>query len=543
MSANDRMRIAYFFIPLPEPLGLPTRVPSTFEKLEDYDAYIDRVNTQDEVLEKEPKSEEFVSLISHQIRWSNPVMGVDDALMNLAKQALPWLGDNTPVSGEVKQNDPQTDSVVPTTEAVAATIVEGATILDENDSDNELSLAFDRVLEKIRYLQSAYFLIRKTPLTHVTRHNLPPVVFSAVAEVDPEGQLFAPDDGGATLFFTNQNTHGLTHHEELTNKELEQLDWHLESISAENPLAATLDLNREAYGAFYLRGDYRAAVVFMAAACEAKLDLLLQFLMWEEQLMPGDAAACFTDRNEPITARVKRHYAQRLRGQWSLDIGGPVRDWFMHVARLRNRVVHAAYSPTTSETDEAFESGHRLDSYIADLLAEADVLKRYPRTAISIVGKGGLDKRGKWTVELEEFADTTSEPYWWSVFSNWTRLFDEERARLKKEPVENLGTEKLVPMAVVLEDNSWDWVLHDRYNKLAARARPQPDESKEHIDNFTEAIGDITNSMREDGKPLAFSCSTNLLLEPMGEWTQEYLLVPEAQIFAQSQLPTSWEPK
>lgn len=542
MSANDRMRVAYFFIPLPEPLGLPTKIPSAFEKLEDYDAYIDRINAHGHAFEDEPKTEEFVSLISHQIRWTKPVMGVDDSLMDLVKQVLPWLSDNLPPASADTQSESQESLEISPTGSVAVTIVEGATTIADSglDQEDELSSAFDRVLKKIQYLQSAYFLIRKTPLTHVTRPNLPPVVINAVAEVDRKGQLSEPEDGGVSIFMTNQNTQGTTHEDELTDQELELLDWHLESISSENPLVATLDLNREAYVSLYLRGDYRAAVVFMAAACEAKLDLVLRLLMWEDRLMPEDAAGDFTGKNEPITARVKRHYAGRLGGQWNLDVEGPVRNWHLHVASLRNRVVHAGYSPSAQEADDAIQFGHRLDSYIADLLATRDVLKRYPRTAISVVGKERLNERGKWSEELETFAANASEPLWWSVFSNWMRWFVDERARLRQEPIEASGTQKLTPLAVVLENNSWSWVLHDRYNKRAVRARPQSNASKEHIDEISKVLSDITSSMRGDDKPLAFSCDVNLPLEHTGEWKPEYLLVPEAQIFAESQVPTSW---
>lgn len=529
------MQLAFFFLPLPEPIGLPPEEPQVFEKTETLDEFFDR---SPERLD-EPQIVETVILKAHQIAWSAPVTGIDDSLIQLMRDALPWL--YAPESKSKQESCAETDNQEESIFPVAVTVIEGAALLPEHASDWEAALsdAFDRVLSRVQQLQSAYYLARDRPVTHLTREILPSTVLYAIADIDEEGVPADAGEGGPGLFSTNLNSAALFPDENISDDELDKFRSHLDLVASDNPMANARDLDREALAAFHLRGDYRAAVIFVAAACEAKLDLALQFLLWEEGASPQTAASCFTGRKNSITARAKSFYSSRIGGNWSLDNKGPIRDWFFKVARVRNQIVHAMYRPSANEALEALSSGEALVSYISDLMASNKVSKPYPRTTISIVGKSALIRRGKWSQDLEKLAENKSEADWWAVFSNWSRWVDKERAVLSDEPWSPEGTRKLIPLAVILGNDALGWVLHDRYNKQAIRAKTKINQSS--TEDLARLLREHTAALRSQGFTRPYSAGVPLDLEPMGEWVPEYDLVPEAQISVDLQVPTSWD--
>jgi len=169
-------------------------------------------------------------------------------------------------------------------------------------------------------------------------------------------------------------------------------------------------------------GEYAAATVAAATAVEVMTDSLLSALMWEEHLSnPGapsaaDAAAGFKEGKS--AARAASELPRRLGGDWSSP-GGPWQRWRSGGATLRNRVVHGGYQPTRAEAQGLIDLAHDFERFTLDrLTARANT---YPRSALMLVARSGLEKRGRYNGRIKQFSEQVAplEPSWSESFSAW----------------------------------------------------------------------------------------------------------------------------
>ncbi len=106
-----------------------------------------------------------------------------------------------------------------------------------------------------------------------------------------------------------------------------------------------------------------------------------------------------------VVARVKREYAQRIRGNWSLD-QEPLRGWITRTVALRNRVVHAGYRPHRAEAREALVGADAVEHFVTDRIAASAT--SYPKTALLLLDEASLVKRGMDVQRLEELVPEDS---------------------------------------------------------------------------------------------------------------------------------------
>lgn len=499
--------LAYFFVPLPEPLGLP-------------DGYVLVCGSPD-------ATPHLAASLKFHRATSGSAGDETSLLFRLAERVLPGAGpvaeDAGPDRHRQEETEPEPGASGQQPEPGRPppgdrTVVEMAVACDLGDEDamSSLSDAFDRGLGYVREAQRAYYLARRRPLTLAARESMPFAVPVAVRRLHDDHGDPLPFRVSPSMYLLNMNLHAQVREADLDDRELEGLPTALWQQSRPGFVTDYLEFVRESQVALELQGSYRTAVLFAATACEVLLDSLLAHLLWEEGTRPEDAAPVF---DTWLTARVKREYHNRIGGQWDTTRPGPVADWSTLVAGLRNRVVHGGHEPALAEARTAGDASATLSTHLGDLLAER--VDAYPRTANVLPGEHGLRRRGRWTAAVEALTRDPAEVNWIDTFSRWRTAL--QRARADTARSDPTGPRR--PFAVVRPGGALQWVVHDAANGMAAVV------PKGQLDGVTTlqlaALERARPALGTAGQAQVVAVEGATCQEPSPrDWVSEYRLVP-----------------
>ncbi|GKV73577.1 hypothetical protein [Pseudarthrobacter sp. NCCP-2145] len=295
-------------------------------------------------------------------------------------------------------------------EAYLSDAISGMLIRDKRSITHEfMRSALERALEVLRSWQSAYYEATRRAVTLVEYELLPPVILVAVRSLrDINDEV--PVTPSA---FVTGNTpshigpvHDLNEDEMLTFR-------HASSVVS--PFTRHLDLYRQGCVAL-ARGNTRECVVMLATAAESFVNVLLAHMQWEECLTPELSVQ---EWSPSLEHRIKNSFHNRLGGVWNVSVPGPVQDWERQVAAIRHRVVHAGYKPSMEEARSSLSTLNNFVSFCGDRLAHGGNLKKYARTALSMIGVEGLKRRGRYTRAVRDLQNDSSEPKWDEVFARW----------------------------------------------------------------------------------------------------------------------------
>lgn len=402
----------------------------------------------------------------------------------------------------------------------------------EQDIDEELlGAAFDSALAHVRRVQSLYHAITRVPITLLTPELLPPFVpyLIRTSKQIAEGVVVEPG-----FFPVNFSVGHVVQEPDL---EPEQVEGMFRTGERGETLMIYLDLHRQASVALYTHGNTREAVVMVAAAAEAMLNIVLAHMRWEEGMTPEASAKTWPDG---LMTRVKTMFNARLGGTWDPTASGPVGRWAQDVAALRNRVVHAGYTPTRDDAGLAMTAVEELLEYLGDRLTYGRNLRRYPRTASEFLRETGLRKRDRFPRWLQDLQQDPAEPLWCANFARWyqaqTRLLADNDV-LRKPSLEASNV-----VAVIRCKGEYHWVAHEPITRQAAEA---------HV-VLAVGVGDPLNTfvdlleVAEGGHApdypisLAFDRGGVVKLERTGPWVEEYHLIPPGVMFDSSDFEAPW---
>lgn len=450
--------LVYFVVPLAEPLALPDK----------YRVECGAATARNQFLEAQESGRPMprpghlaASMVFHQVGSSSSSFADVDDLLALATGVLPRPAGEAPATaGKRAAVD------LPGRER---TFVEVALACDlSEDGVCRISDAFDQGLGLLRELQRAYYLVRRQPMRLVTREVMPFAVPFGVRRLFDESGAPLPFEVSLSLFFLNQGMCRDFRGPDFTDDDVEQFRVSLKQQSYGGFLTDYLEFVRETEVALHLDGSYRAAVLFAATSCEVLFDNLLAHMLWEEGSRPEDVAGLFASGRDGITARVKKHYHPRVGGQWSVDQPGAIRNWFTQVAGLRNRVVHGGYDPSFAEATDASRASAALAAYLGDLLAGRT--KDYPRTALVLPGRPGIERRGKWHRRLQDLQDDPAQVNWVATFASWQAAM--QRASPDSPLYVAPTSDGAWVYAVLVPDGGVRWVVRDPAAGYAALVDP-----------------------------------------------------------------------
>jgi hypothetical protein len=196
-----------------------------------------------------------------------------------------------------------------------------------------------------------------------------------------------------------------------------------EMLDQGSPLFTWRERYVDARRAQWVEGRYDMAVTLAITASEVLLDGILSLLLWESKEDPKVLGGFFAEGK--LVKRVKGKYPELLGGNWSLDAGGPVSEWFHKAFKVRHRVVHGGYVPTRIEGQVALDSVHSLSLHCWERIAER--CSDFPRTALITLSEEGLKKRGKWSGRMERFRRevAVSEGSWLESSAAWRAELNE----------------------------------------------------------------------------------------------------------------------
>lgn len=465
---SGSVQFAYFFFPLPEPLGIPAGWNTRFV------GFPDLRKERAEVLFKDEGGMDRAfrcSIAIRQVPQSVPMAGFL-AAWSAAVSALP-MADPVDLSGA-----PDIDTVV--------TVAEVGVVIDPNAED-PLTDACDTAIDAVQHLQQAFYVLTQEPTSLLELDLLPPMIPTAIRTIHLDEE--SPDwPDSLEPFMVNVGRNAMpSPPEQVAPQLLDHLD-EAASFVGGGPLAGFTNLRREALLA-YRSGNRVVTATLLGAASEALLKDLMQMLMWERGVEPAQVAELLPI-DAGIVAVVKSRFAPMLGGVWQVDSAGPVKSWFDDVVVLRNRVMHGSHLPTRDEMHGCMEAFRELETYVVARLGQR--VTRFPLVSHLYMGSANLDRRGlrsRW----EDSIAITSIPT--DVVGTISRFMSEVRRHQRGGPFVG-DTAGAMACLVIYANDRTKWWLHDQAAGLACPGTlTNPDEVNDFVAPIVESV--LTHSRRD----------------------------------------------
>jgi hypothetical protein len=291
------------------------------------------------------------------------------------------------------------------------------------DVNRSVDDAFDRCIENLRELVRAYVIMSKDArVLPPTRHSLYPIIPWTTR--CPDGC----DWGGMGLYLPNIGSHAIPAPTgTLDETHRAPFGITLMRMKRGDPTTIFAEHARTAWRAYWMEGDYAAAVVETHISTEVLLDAILLMMAWEEGTSPSEAAGWF---DIGLSRRLRTFYPPRLGGDWNTrDPNSVIGEWARDVRDLRNQVVHRGYWPTEEEASRAVQTAEKVEDFVKGCLAAKR--NKYPRTTLLVLGRPGLQRLGLYAGQIKKFAETVAnkEPDWLESYGHWAQEVEMHRAR------------------------------------------------------------------------------------------------------------------
>ena len=161
--------------------------------------------------------------------------------------------------------------------------------------------------------------------------------------------------------------------------------WHFMQRRLGNPTTLILDWITKAFIARAF-GDHGQAITYSAIAAEQAVRHTACFLRWEEQRLNDSDS----DNRPSLSSLFDEHPVKLLREVGAKlefepdhrrdDCPDEVQAWRVHIAGVRNKIMHTRYYPTGRESDDATAALGDLTHYLCDRIV--DSAHQYPISAL-----------------------------------------------------------------------------------------------------------------------------------------------------------------
>jgi hypothetical protein len=270
------------------------------------------------------------------------------------------------------------------------TIVEAVTIvLPGEDPSDALTLCVSALCDQIR----AYRVASKARISELTYERICPII--PYFQRTLTNTLSSSGPSLLLLAHANVTTPAPDF---MGESEMAAVMQSLSRLSMRDPLIIYAERRLEAEISLFRDGQYAEAAIQAAIAAEVLLTAILSLILWEEGLAGKPRQEAMQILGMDLSRRVRASFHPRIGGIWSFSQEGPVKSWRDSTAALRNRVVHGGYRPTKHEAQASLTAIIDLERFVCDRLAESR--SKYPRTALSMLGRAGLDRRKVWSDHL-----------------------------------------------------------------------------------------------------------------------------------------------
>lgn len=337
---------------------------------------------------------------------------VDDAMLVLTSSAA-----------GVAHSDPDR----PTTETLrtivaATTLVESEwDFLSRERADAGYPDVVGRCLDLLYRQVRAVRLVEQSAIPELTYERIVPVIPYLWREARSGRAIGEP----GLLVLDHANIHE-GRPTQFSPEAMDQYTQQLERLNVGDTLALYRERRLEARLALSRDGQPAEAAVQAAIAAEVLLDGVLGMILFEDKILGREqsnepAVAAFSTN---LSRRIRGCFHPRLGGRWTFSTGGPIAAWNEATAGLRNRVVHRGYRPTRDEAEASVRALNELEGFVCNRLADRS--STYPRSALAVLGRRGLESRGHW--HRSRFSTESIGPVmdFLSSYRAWRDLIDEE---------------------------------------------------------------------------------------------------------------------
>lgn len=385
--------------------------------------------------------------------------------------------------------------------------------------ERRLRLALDIALSELRSIQRAAQVLRRTGTSLSTIERLPlfvPVIVRTAAEVgdDRAEQL-------SVLLATKPDPVGLVAPEPLDEQSRAVFNRTRARLDS-GPFMSHVDLHRDAQFALERMGDRRLGALLLGVASEALLDELLLHLMWEEIRTPEEVARSWYGG---LDKRIRTELPTRLGGSWDITQQNPIGAWALRVASLRHRIAHAGYTPTSDEAQASFEATNALVTHLGDRLVSPENLRRYPRTALALLGESGLRRRNAYNARIRRLEGDRKEVPWAETFGRWREAWRRIRQDLTVGPREP-DFDQAGLMAIRHPPDQVRWIKHARPLHLAIEVDVDAATLPTGLLARINELADGTSFGRTNPISIAFEMRITAVRRVDAEWVEEYHHVP-----------------
>lgn len=403
---------------------------------------------------------------------------------------------------------------------VPATVVEAtASIYRDGVTDEMYGSILIDVVDEIRRLQRVCSYVSGAPVRPMSLEALPPYIPTATGSVGESGFR---TDGDVRIYLLPQNVIKLPSRRDFDVVEMQSFQSFL--YRSDGAFSGYLASQSEARAALLHRGDARSSLLASATACEVFLDDFLKHLLWEQLATPESCLPMFVEGKalSTVLSRTRRELGPLVGGNWNDGTQRDLGDWQSRVAHLRHRTIHGGYVPTLDEARAAVETSDRLRDYAADVLVKT--LKKFPRTALMLIGSQALEARGQLTKAVRREIDSGQAEDWCERFVRWRRCL----AGLVEREVEPFAPDQneAYLIGVITGRRKIEYVRHHRESGLAAAVELlSRSPTIERIEKLAEAI--------PDGKePVSVAIEDDVPTRLTERWVAEHRRLPLCGVMA-----------
>ena len=315
--------------------------------------------------------------------------------------------------------------------------------IEGGDVERDLGACFTLCLSELNRLVRAVNLVADARLPLVRREQLDPVV--PVERFDPQTQewsknrllvLRVPRLASSGRFTANQE---------------DQLNAAINLQGAPGIMRSVVrhrDWLERAKYATSQQGDYEGAVVALQTSVEIFMRAVHELVLVDLNYTASQIQSETSEDATSFNRLYKTVLPKLLGGDWSSKSSAAV-VYTKDLYRVRNQIAHAGRALTRRDAEAASAAYEGIvDLIIARLIQQT---RRYPRTALALLGRPGLERHGRWTGYFEQFvAGLVDEP---DAF--WLPYDIREALQLSL-------------MLFRTSAGAWDWYVIDRAWRLAA---------------------------------------------------------------------------
>jgi len=284
------------------------------------------------------------------------------------------------------------------------------------DFRKHFSDAFDRSIEELSRLLRVVRIQQNDPtIPLVGRDSLPGgVIYIVRYGEDGENILFQRHMG--ILMVNLGQTIPSDVRDDIDEREFHEIMIRYSSWIRGDPFFAAQDQYQRGNRARWIEIDFQGAVVAFYTAIEMFCNGLLGLCQWESGGTREELIGWL--EKEGFDKRLRDRFHGFLGGNWDARSTSSPLQPLDDTARVRHRVVHAAYEPTQEEVDNAALAFSELSEFAKDRLIASKY--SFPRTTMLLLGKSGLERKNAWSRRFERLAEVlVNEDDWLQTYTAW----------------------------------------------------------------------------------------------------------------------------